>query len=80
VKDADSKAEVNNPPPNAKIQANEKQDFDMPLFAMCGMFRGKSVDIASAQNRELSELARKLAAETAEPVKKSFTRALQKAS
>jgi phasin len=40
----------------------------------------KSVEAASAQNRELWELARKVATETAEPVKKSFTRVLQKAS
>jgi hypothetical protein len=31
---------MKNPPPNAKIQANEKQGFDMPLFAMPGIFRG----------------------------------------
>ena len=161
MKDTNSKAEVNNPLPNASVQTNEKQDFDMPLFAMPGIFRGiteqgvvrarencqkmkgasgeiadilretystnakgaadygakvieisslntnsafdffanlveakslseimklsatqsrKSVEVASAQNRELWELARKVAAETAEPIKKSFTRALQKAS
>ena len=40
----------------------------------------KSVEAASAQNRELWELAQKVATETAEPVKKSFTRVLQKAS
>ena len=161
MKDANSKAEVNNPQPSAKVQANEKQGFDVPLFAMSGMFRGiteqsivrarenceklkaasgeiadilreaystnakgaadygakvieisgvnansafdfftnlmetkslseimklsatqsrKNVEVASAQNRELSELARKLAAETAEPIKKSFIRVLQKAS
>jgi phasin len=161
VKDANSKAEVNNPPPNAKAQANEKQGFDMPLFAIPGIFRGiteqsvvrvrencekmkaasgeiadilretystnakgaadygakvieisgvntnaafnfftnlmetkslseimklsatqsrKNVEVASAQNRELWELAQTVAAETAEPIKKSFTRALQKAS
>jgi phasin len=161
VKDANSKAEVNNPPPNVKVQANEKQGFDTPLFPMSGMFRGiteqsvararencekmmaasgeiadilretystnakgaadygakvieisgvntnsafdfftnlmetkslteimklsatqsrKNVEVASAQNRELSELAQRVAAETAEPIKKSVTRALQKAS
>jgi len=161
VKDANSKTEVNNPLPNARVQANEKQAFDMPLFAMPGIFRGiteqsvvrarencekmkgasgeiadilretystnakgaadygakvieisgvntnsvfdfftnlveakslseimklsamqsrKNVEVASAQNRELWELAQKLAVETAEPIKKSFTRALQKAS
>jgi hypothetical protein len=39
----------------------------------------KSVEVASAQNMELWELARKVAAETAEPIKKSFTRVLRKA-
>jgi phasin len=162
VKNANSKAEVNNPLPNAKVvQANEKQGFDIPLFAMSRMFRGiteqsavrarencekmkgasgeiadilretystnakgaadygakvieisgvntnsafdfftdlveakslseimklsalqsrKNVEAVSAQNRELWELAQKVAAETAEPIKKSFTRALQQAS
>jgi len=161
VKDVNSKAEVNNPPSNVKVQAHEKQSSDMPLFAMPGIFRGiteqsvmrakencekmkgasgeiadilretystnakgaadygakvieisglntnsafdfftnlveaksiseimklsakqsrKNVEVASAQNRELWELAQKVAAETAEPIKKSLTRALQKAS
>ena len=40
----------------------------------------KNVEAVSAQNRELWELARKVATETAEPIKKSFTRVLQKAS
>jgi phasin len=40
----------------------------------------KNVEAVSAQNRELWELAQKVAAETAEPIKKSFTRALQQAS
>jgi phasin len=161
VKDADVKVEVNNPKPNAKVQANEKQGFDMPLFAMPGMFGGiaeqsvvrakencekmkaasgeiadilreaystnakaaadygakvieissvntnsafdflthlmgtkslseiiqlsatqsrKNVEVVSAQNRELWELAQKVATETAEPIKKSFSRVLQKAS
>jgi phasin len=40
----------------------------------------KNVEVASAQNRELWELAQTVAAETAAPIKESFTRALQKAS
>jgi len=161
VNDANVKVEVNNPPPNAKVHANEKQSFDMPLFAMPGIFRGiaeqrvvrardscekmkaaseeiadilretystnakgaadygakvmeisgvntnsafdfltnlmdtkslseimtlsakqtrKNVEVAAAQNRELWDLVQKVATETAEPIKKSFTRALQKAS
>jgi phasin len=40
----------------------------------------KNVEAVSAQNRELWELARKVATETAEPIKKSFTRVLQKTS
>jgi phasin len=40
----------------------------------------KSFEVASAQNRELWELAQKVATETAEPIKKSFTRVLQKTS
>ena len=40
----------------------------------------KSFEITSAQNKELWELAQKVAAETAEPIKQSFTRVLQKAA
>ena len=40
----------------------------------------KNFEATSAQNRELWELVQKVAAETAEPIKKSFMRVLQKAS
>jgi phasin len=40
----------------------------------------KTFEVTSAQNKELWELAQRLATETAEPIKKSFTRVLQKAS
>jgi phasin len=40
----------------------------------------KNFEITSAQNKELWELAQKVAAETAEPIKQSFTRVLQKAA
>jgi phasin len=40
----------------------------------------KSFEASTAQSRELWELARKVATETAEPIKKSFGSALQKAS
>jgi phasin len=40
----------------------------------------KTFEAASAQNKELWELAQKVATEAAEPIKKSFTRVLQKAS
>ncbi|MBR0826957.1 phasin [Bradyrhizobium manausense] len=40
----------------------------------------KTFEAATHQNRELWELARKVATETAEPVKKSFDRVLHKAS
>jgi len=161
VNDANVKVKVNDPRPNAKVQASEKQGFDMPLFAMPGIFRGiaeqnvvrardnfekvraasgeiadilresystnakgaadygvkvieisgcnansafdfltnlldtrslseiiglsatqsrKNFEAASAQNRELWQLAQKVATETAEPIKKSFARVLQKAS
>jgi phasin len=40
----------------------------------------KNFEVASAQNKELWELVQKVAIETAEPIKKSFTRVLQKAS
>ncbi|MBR0715091.1 phasin [Bradyrhizobium liaoningense] len=40
----------------------------------------KTFEAASDQNRELWELARKVATETAEPIKKSFNRVLHKAS
>jgi phasin len=40
----------------------------------------KSIEVASAQNRQLWELAQKVATETAEPLKKSFAKVLQSAS
>jgi phasin len=161
VNDANVKVEVNANPPNTNVHANEKQGFDMPLFAMPGIFQGiaeqsvmrardncekikaasgeiaeilretyttnakgaadygvkvieisgvntnsafdflanlmdtkslseiiqlsatqsrKSFEATSAQNRELWELAQKVATETAEPIKRNFTRVLQKAS
>ena len=161
MNDANTKVEVNTNPPNAKVEANGKQGFDMPLFAMPGIFRGiaeqsvvrardncekikaaseeiadilretystnakgaadygvkvieisgvntnsafdflthlmgmkslseiiqlsatqsrKNFEVTSAQNKELWELAQKVATETAEPIKKSFIRVLQKAS
>lgn len=40
----------------------------------------KSFEATTAQSRELWELARKVTTETAEPIKKRFTSALQKAS
>ena len=161
MNDANVKVEVNANAPNAKVHANEKQGFDMPLFAMPGIFRGiaeqsvvrvrencekmkaasgeiadilretystnangaadygakvieissantnsafdfltslmntkslseiiqlsatqsrKNFEVTSAQNRELWELAQKVATETADPIKTGFTRVLQKAS
>ncbi len=161
MNDADMKVEVSTDTVNAKVEANEKRGFDVPLFATPGIFRGiaeqgvarardnyekikaasgeiadmlretystnargaadygvkvieisgvnansafdfltnlmdtkslseiiqlsatqsrKNFETTSEQNRELWELAQKVATETAEPIKKSFTRALQKAS
>ncbi|MEH2513901.1 phasin [Nitrobacteraceae bacterium AZCC 1564] len=40
----------------------------------------KNLEAASAQNKELWELLQRAAAETAEPIKKSFTRVLQPVS
>ncbi|MDP1585226.1 MAG: phasin family protein [Bradyrhizobium sp.] len=40
----------------------------------------QNFEVTSAQSRELWELARKGVSETAEPIKKGFTRILQKAS
>jgi hypothetical protein len=40
----------------------------------------KNFEATSAQNRELWELAQKVTTETAEPLKKSLTKALQAAS
>ena len=155
------KAEANTDTPNAKVETNEKKNFDGSLFTMPGIFRGiaeqsmsrtkesyeklqaasgeivdilsetystharttadcgikvieiagantnsafdfltklmdtkslseiiqlsatqsrKNFEVTSAQNRELWELARKVASETVEPIKKGFTRILQKAS
>ena len=159
MNDASMKAEVNTNTPNAKIEAHEKRGFDMPLFAMPGIFRGiaeqgvvrardncekikaasgeiadilreacstnakgaadygvkvieisganansvfdfltnlagtkslsemmqlsaaqgrRNFEVASAQNKELWQLAQKVATETAEPIKQSVTRVLQK--
>jgi hypothetical protein len=55
---------------------------------MPGIFRGKlsarqgrkSVEVVSAHNSELWQLAQKVAAEAVEPIEKSFTRVLRKAS
>jgi phasin len=40
----------------------------------------RNFEVTSAQNKELWQLAQKVATETAEPIKESFTRVLQKAS
>jgi phasin len=40
----------------------------------------KTYEASSAQNKELWELARKVATETTEPIKKSFAKVVQKAS
>ena len=40
----------------------------------------KTIEMASGQNRELWDLAQKAATETAEPIKKSFNRALHRAA
>jgi phasin len=40
----------------------------------------KAFEVASVQNRELWDLAQKVAIATAEPLKRSFSRVLQKAS
>lgn len=40
----------------------------------------KNFEVTSAQNKELWDLVQKVATETAEPIKKSFTRVLQKAA
>jgi phasin len=40
----------------------------------------KNFELVSAQNKELWDLVQKVATETAEPIKKSVTRVLQKAS
>jgi phasin len=155
------KVEADTKTPNAKIEANEKRGFDVPLFPMPEIFRGiaeqgvvrardnyekikpalreiadifretystnargaadygvkvieisgvntnsafdfltnlmdtnslseiiqlsatqnrKSFEATSEQSRELWELAGKVATETVEPIKKGFTRVLQKAS
>ena len=161
MNDANMKVEVNTNTPNAKVEANEKRGFDIPLFAMPGIFRGiaeqgavraketyermkaasgeiadilretystnangaadygakvieissantnsafdfltslmntkslseiiqlsatqsrKNFEVTSSQNKELWQLAQKVATETAEPIKTGFTKVLQKAS
>jgi phasin len=137
VKNDHVKAEVNDARPNAKVHADEKQGFALPLFAIASgeiadLLREtyttnakgaadygakiieissvntssavdflthligtkslseiiqlsatqgrKNFEVTSTQNKELWELARKVATETAEPIKKSLTKVLQKAS
>ena len=65
MKDANSKAEVNNIPPNAKDHANEKQGFDMPLLAMPGVFRGIA-EQSVVQARENYEKMKAASGEIAE--------------
>ena len=155
MNESNVKVEVNDPPSNTKIHANEKRGVSPTFFAMSGLFGGmaeqsvvrakenyekmkaasgemvdifqetystntkgaaddgskvieisgvntsaafdfftsllgtkslseivnlsttqsrKNVDAVAAQNRELWELAQKVATETAEPIKKSFAR------
>jgi phasin len=50
------------------------------IIKLSAMQSRKSFEAASAQNRELWELAQKVATEAAEPIKKSFTKVLPKAS
>jgi phasin len=40
VNEADVKVETKTNPTNAKVHANEKQGFDLPLFAMPKIFQG----------------------------------------
>jgi phasin len=48
------------------------------IINLSAMQSRKNFELASAQNRELWELVQKVATETTEPIKKSFSRALQK--
>ena len=50
------------------------------MLQVSATYSRKNLEATSAQNRELWELARKVATETAEPIKKSFASALQKAA
>jgi phasin len=50
------------------------------ILEVSATYSRKNLEATSAQNRELWELARKVATETAEPIKKSFASVLQKAA
>lgn len=50
------------------------------ILQLSATHRRKTFEAAAAQNRELWELARKVATDTAEPIKKSFAGVPQKAS
>jgi len=50
------------------------------ILQVSATYSRKNLEATSAQNRELWELARKVATETAEPIKKSFASVLQKAA
>ena len=50
------------------------------MLQVSATYSRQNLEATSAQNRELWELARKVATETAEPIKKSFASALQKAA
>jgi phasin len=50
------------------------------IITISAMQSRKNLEAMSAQNRELWELGKRIAAATAQPLKESFTRVLQKAS
>jgi phasin len=50
------------------------------MLQVSATYSRQNLEATSAQNRELWELARKVATETAEPIKKSFASVLQKAA
>src|SRR5712664_3973098 len=66
------KVEVNTNSPNAKVQANEKQGFDMPLFAMPGIFRGIT-EQSVVRVRENCEKMKAASGEIAEILREAYS-------
>jgi phasin len=70
VSDANMKVEVSTNTPNAHVEANEKRGFDMPLFAMPGIFRGIA-EQGLVRARDKSERIKAASGEIADILRKA---------